>query len=390
MKILHIIPSYKPAYIYAGVIESVSRLCEGLAEAGHSVHVFTTTANGKTELEVTPGMEIDVNGVTVKYFRRITKDPTHVSPTLWMHVFKHCKEYDVVHIHTWWNFLVIVAAWICHLQHKRIIISPRGMLSRYIFTSTNIRSKKWLHRIIGRKALLKSVFHATAQSEFEECTQLIKGWKGFLLPNILMLPQCEIRKQDNPIFTMIFLSRVHPKKGLELLFDAMKDLPFDINLRIAGSGEPAYIDDLKMRTHRLGLTDKVDWLGWKDRNEKFQELMRSDAFVLTSHNENFANVVIEALHVGTPVLISEQVGLAPFVRDNDLGWVTSLDVASIRNAIITAYHDREKRQMVNKNGRWIIESFFSQTMLIRQYVDNYCLMAMNGKKVDDYEVVQQY
>lgn len=390
MKILHIIPSYKPAYIYAGVIESVSRLCEGLAEAGHIVHVFTTTANGKIELEVTPGMEVDVNGVKVKYFRRITKDPTHVSPALWVHLLKHCREYDVVHIHTWWNFLVVIAAWICHLEHKRIIISPRGMLSRYIFTSTNVRSKKWLHRVIGRKALQKSVFHATAQSEFEECTQLIKGWKGFLLPNILMLPTCEIRKQVNSTFTLIFLSRVHPKKGLELLFDAMKDLPFDIKLKIAGSGEESYVDVLKKHIHHLGLTEKVDWLGWKDRNEKFQELMQSDAFVLTSYNENFANVVIEALHVGTPVLISEQIGLAPFVSENNLGWVTSLDVKSIRDGIIEAHNDNAKREMVNKNGRWIIESFFSQSMLIRQYVDNYCLMTMNGRKVADYEVVQQH
>ncbi|MGC1243884.1 MAG: glycosyltransferase [Chryseosolibacter sp.] len=377
MKILHVIPSYKPAYIYAGVIESVSRLCEGLAEAGHIVHVFTTTANGKTELEVPPGKELDVDGVKVKYFKRITKDPTHVSPALWRHLLSHCNEYDVIHIHTWWNFLVVIAAWICHLKHKRIIISPRGMLSQYIFTSTNVKSKKWLHRILGRKALLKSVFHATAQSEYEECTQLISGWKGFLLPNILMLPECEIHREHNATFTMIFLSRIHPKKGLELLLAAMKDLPFDVRLKIAGSGEEDYINALKKDICNLGLCKQVEWLGWKDRREKFQELMKSDVFVLTSYNENFANVVIEALHVGTPVLISEQVGLAPFVNENGLGWVTALNVQSIRSAIIDAYGDQAKRAMVNEHGRQIIDRYFSQAMLISQYVTNYDAMSMN-------------
>jgi hypothetical protein len=90
------------------------------------------------------------------------------------------------------------------------------------------------------------------------------------------------------------------------------------------------------------------------------------------------------------VLISEQIGLAPFVSDNNLGWVTSLDVKSIRNGIIQAYHDSAKREMVNKNGRWIIERFFSQSMLIRQYVDNYGLMILDDREVADYEVVQQH
>lgn len=371
MKILHIVPSYKPAYIYAGVIESVARLCEGLAEAGHIVHVYTTTANGKTELNVLPGEQVDVDGVKVTYFKRITKDPTHVSPDLWRHLSKHCQEYDAVHIHTWWNILVIGAAWICHMKNVKIVIAPRGMLSNYIFTATNSFIKKIIHTLVGKRALLKASFHATAQSEYEECSQLITGWKGFLLPNILLLPEIDIHKEPNNIFTLIFLSRVHPKKGLELLFEAISELPFSIKLRIAGLGEDSYLAELKKKAVELGIEEKVEWLGWKNREEKFIELMKSDSFVLTSYNENFANVVIESLHVGTPVLISEQVGLAPFVQENNLGWVTSLNVKSIRNTIIDAYQDKFKREFINKNGRGKVEKSFSQSILIQQYIENY-------------------
>jgi glycosyltransferase involved in cell wall biosynthesis len=371
MKILHIIPCYKPAYVYAGVIESVSRLCEALVEAGQTVDVFTTTANGKTELGVKPGVKIDVDGVQVIYFKRLTKDPTHVSPALWMHLWRNGNKYDVIHIHSWWNVLVIISTWICILRGLKIIISPRGMLTNYIFNSTRSATKRWLHRLLGKHALARSVLHATALSEFDECTRLIKGWKGFVLPNILFLSAIQVNRVTNAAFTLLFLSRIHPKKGLELLFQGLKDIPFNIRLRIGGSGDEGYVNGLKRYAEELGIASKVEWLGWKNRDEKFVELMQSDCFILTSHNENFANVVIESLHVGTPVIISEKVGLAPFVRDNNLGWVTSLNATAIHEAIKAAYAGVAQREFVNRRGREIISRAFDPPVLIDQYIKNY-------------------
>ncbi len=93
-------------------------------------------------------------------------------------------------------------------------------------------------------------------------------------------------------------------------------MPFvdQVILKIAGDGEEAYINELKQKIAALGIEHKVEWLGWKNREDKFRELMQADLFVLVSHNENFANVVIESLHVGTPVLVSDKVGLAKFVQ----------------------------------------------------------------------------
>ncbi len=132
MKILHIVPSYKPAYIYGGTIESISRLCEALVNAGVEVKVFTTTANGNKELEVEPDKLYNVDGVTVIYFKRIFKDPVYISPALWKQLYREGKQYDVVHIHSWWNILVMIAALICRLKKIKTIISPHGMMSDYI------------------------------------------------------------------------------------------------------------------------------------------------------------------------------------------------------------------------------------------------------------------
>ncbi len=371
MKILQIVPSYKPAYVYGGPIESVAKLCEGLMAAGHQVDVYTTTANGTTELEVAPGKPVLVDGVPITYFTRITKDHTHLSPALWRQLYRNCRHYDIVHIQSWWSPLVIVAAFICQARHVKVMVSPRGMLSDYIFTATNKKAKQLIHWFGGKKALRDSSFHATSQAEFDECKTLLPLWRGFMIPNILSLPDLPLIKTPNDRFTLLFLSRIHPKKGLEFLLEAVAKASQNLVLKIAGDGEAMYIDELKQKVKDLDIADKIEWIGWKDKAEKFTELMRADLFVLTSRNENFANVVIESLHAGTPVLVSQQVGLATFVEREKLGWVTSLqpdDIAAKLDAIVD---EQEQLQWIRQHSRRVIQEQFSEAELIRQYTDAY-------------------
>lgn len=375
MKILHIIPAYKPAYGYGGPTESVSRLCEGLVASGQVVDVFTTTANGETELDVPVAMPVNVEGVNVTYFKRITGDHTHVSPALWGKLMSSAKHYDVIHIHSWWNILVVVAAPLAIMSKAKVIVAPRGMLSEYVFTTGNSAYKRLIHAIIGRSTLRKCILHATAQAEYNECLKLIPGWKGFVLPNILSLPDIEVVENENDCFTMIFMSRIHHKKGLEKLFDAISKMPFNLKLIIAGDGDEQYIEDLKALSVELNVESKIQWMGWVNREEKFKELNKADLFVLTSFNENFANVVVESLHMGTAVLISEEVGLSDFVTENGLGWVCKLDNESIIAQLQNAYNDKEKLNFIRKNGRPIIQKSFSEKILIDKYLDVYSTFA---------------
>ncbi|RYG22559.1 MAG: hypothetical protein EOO01_45110, partial [Chitinophagaceae bacterium] len=184
MKILFVSPSYKPAYIYGGPAVSVSELAEALTEIGHSVTVYTTTANGKEELLVKTNKPILVNGVAIYYFRRQTGDHTHVSFPLWRKLWATAKEFDIIHLQSWWSLLIIGAAAICRAKKCRYIISPRGMLGRYSFERQHSVPKKILHQIIGKGLLQKSILHATTKLEWEDCRQVYPAWKGFILPNI--------------------------------------------------------------------------------------------------------------------------------------------------------------------------------------------------------------
>ena len=371
MKILHVVPSYKPAYIYGGPIESVARMCEELVRAGHTVEVFTTTANGAEELKVAPGVMQIVDGVRVTYFKRITKDPTHVSPVLWKKLRAEVKHYDVVHIHSWWNILVMVAVYICYRQKVKVVLSPRGMLSDYVFQAKNGFVKKGFHQVIGKRLLRTTYFHATAPSEEAECRTLIRGWKGFTVPNIIWLPRLQLKPKQNDRFTILFLSRIHPKKGIEYLLKAIHLLGQDVCLKIAGSGEEAYVHQLQELVKVLGLEHAVEWLGWRDRMGKFKELEGADLFALVSHNENFANAVIESLHAGTPVLVSEGVGLSPYVKQEGLGWVTPLDELAIAKQLQHILDNREMLERIHVEAPMKIEQSFSPGVLTEAYINCY-------------------
>lgn len=371
MRILHIVPSYKPAYAYGGPIESVASLCEALAAAGEEVTVFTTTANGKTELEVMPGKAYNVEGVKVIYFTRQTKDHSHISTRLWRRLYRTCKDYDAVHIHSWWNMLVLGAAAICKRKKVKLVLSPRGMLSDYILQHSNASLKNFIHAIAGRALLQYSLLHATSEAEFEECKKLIPGWRGATIPNLIYLPPLETVKKENPVFTILFLSRIHPKKGIELLMEAISQLTIAVCLQVAGTGEENYVESLKRKAKSLDIQDQITWLGWQDREQKFEVLRQADLLALTSYNENFANVVVESLHAGTPALLTREVGLSGFVEAHDLGWVCKPEPAAIAKQIEASLQDVEKRKRVARCAPAIIQQHFSAGALVPRYLDLY-------------------
>lgn len=371
MRILHIVPSYKPAYRYGGTIESVARLCEELVQAGEEVEVFTTTANGTGELDVKTGVEYIVDGVKVIYFRRLTKDHSHISFSLWKRLYKECKNYDVVHIHSWWNILVLGAIFICKRKKVKTVFSPHGMLSDYIIKNSNSRLKYIIQSAAGKYLLRSTLLHATSSAELEECRKIIPGWQGCAIPNIIWLPGLTIQKKQNEAFTILFLSRIHPKKGIELLMEAISKIKTCIRLQIAGMGDEQYVESLKRKAEGLHILEKIEWLGWKNREEKFEVLIQADLFALISYNENFANVVIESLHVGTPVLLSHEVGLFEFVYEQNLGWVCTLKPQDIAKAIEVAVRDTAKRERINKCAPFIIKKYFSPATVIPQYLQLY-------------------
>lgn len=370
MKILHLIPTYKPAYVYGGPIISVSNLCETQAKAGHQVAMITTTANGAKELDVEIGKPQMVDGVEVTYHARWTKDHSQFSPGLLMQLWRDCKKYEVVHIHSWWNISVILSVVVCWLRGVKPILSLRGMLSGFSFDNNNASPKKIFHRFLGKPLLQTTRLHFTAEAEKMNSPEL--GADGFVLPNIVNTANGQVfENKRNDVFTLVTLSRLHPVKNIESLFEAIAKLPFDVRIKLIGDGEVEYVDSLKQLASQLNIQNKIEWKGSLYDAEKFMDIASADLFVQPSFTENFANSVIETLSVGTPVLVSEKVGLARYVVENNLGWTCGTNADSIAKAIEGIFYKKEELNNIRKIAPAIIKKDFSPKVVAEKYVDEY-------------------
>jgi glycosyltransferase involved in cell wall biosynthesis len=379
LKILQINASYKPAYVYGGPTMSVSKLSEQIVKAGHIAEVFTTTANGKGELNVTPNTQVIVDGVPVTYLKRLTKDHSHFSPALLTKLWKEVKNFDVVHIHAWWNLVSVLSCWIALIRGVPVLISPRGTLSAYSFTNKNNLPKKIIHNFLGQSLLKKSSFHVTSQREKTAIENIITPKSIFNIPNFVAIPNNTPGGHPMPgnLLKLLFFSRIEEKKGLDILLNALKSVTAPYHLTIAGDGDPGYIEQLKTICSANRVAEHISWIGFQGAN-KFDLLQQYDLMILPSHDENFGNVVIESLSVGTAVLISENVGLADYVSKSDLGWVCELNESDISTHINNIYQQSDKLSAIREQAPLQIRKDFSEEILTEKYINMYSQIINNG------------
>jgi len=350
---------------------SVSMLAEQLVKAGIIVNVFTTTANGTTELPVQINEPVLIDGVTIIYFKRITKDHTHFSPSLLMHLWRNAKSYNVIHIHAWWNLVSVLSCLIAVKRNVPVILSPRGTLSNYSFHNKNNKVKGLIHSYLGKSLLKKCFIHTTSVNELSAIKKIVQPKGFFNIPNFIRLADVKpinVSSDDN-ILKLIFLSRIEEKKGLNILLEALNEVTIPFHLTIAGDGDELYINQLKSKTpsHIAG---QITWAGFYT-DKKFELLQQHDLLILPSHDENFGNVVIESLSVGTAVLISDQVGLADYVKENDLGWICQTNASSVSSAINIISNNRMELERIRKVAPAKIIADFDNASLVKKYIDMY-------------------
>jgi glycosyltransferase involved in cell wall biosynthesis len=371
LKILQLSASYKPAYIYGGPTMSVSMLAEQLIVAGEDVTVFSTTANGLTELPVDIAKPILIDGVKVIYFKRVTKDHTHLSPSLLIHLWRTVRDYDVIHIHAWWNLVSVLGCFVALMRKVPVIVSPRGTLSNYSFHNKNNNIKSLMHSWLGKPILKKCFIHTTSNNEHDVLKAMLPDNAVFNIPNFINLTSqkfSDYKPADH--LRIIFFSRIEEKKGLDILLDALKSVTIPYKLTIAGDGNSEYVDQLKKLALDNGVATNIDWVGFQTDN-KYQLLYEHDVMILPSYDENFGNVVIESLSVGTPVLISRAVGLADYVDQSNLGWLCETNPTSVSEVINNLESQKAEIARIKEYAPKKISADFNYENLAKKYIGMY-------------------
>lgn len=333
LRVLHVVPTYYPAERYGGPIHSVHGLCAALARAGHTVDVCTTSVDGKARLDLPEGPPVDVDGVQVRYFRS-RFDRLYWSPAMSSFLQAHTAEYDIVHLHSVYLWPTTSAAYWARRRRVPYLLAPRGMLVPELIRARSAWLKRAWITVFERRNLNRAArVHLTSrQEELDLARCAITRARTMVLPNgVATAGETDRRVVSGQV---LYLGRLSWKKNLIALVQAIAAIP-TATLLLAGPDDEGLADALRQAAGAAGCADRVRIIGRVGADEKRELFATSACAVLPSLNENFGNVVIEAMAHGCPVVVAPGVGARTVVEACGGGLVAaSGDAAALRGSIV--------------------------------------------------------
>ena len=349
MRVLHVIPSISP--LRGGPSRAVLDMVAALRLQEVDAAILTTNDHG-------PGLHPDLvtghwqwhQGVPVLAFPRWSPPVAALrefafSPALSLWLARHLKQYELLHIHALFSYPSTSAMAQARWAGVPYILRSIGQLSPWSLAQSRGR-KRLLLRLIERRNLEQAAaLHFTTAAERDEAAVLGLAQPNLVLPLGVRCPdplsQSASAPNGSAPVRFLFLSRLHPKKQLENLLDALALLQRQRpearwELAIAGEGEPRYVAGLQERTRGLGIEARCGWLGFLEGEAKWQALKAADWYVLPSAAENFGIAAVEALAAGTPVILSPEVAVAANVARAGAGLVSASDPEALALTLATA------------------------------------------------------
>lgn len=385
MRILHVVPSYFPAHRYGGPIVSVHTLNRALVKLGADVTVYTTNIDGKGTLDVPLGEEVMIDGVRVVYFP-ITWRPWVYARAMHRALAEHSDKFDLIHITS--VFLSASALGARYAKKFRVpyLISPRGSLMKEPLAMKRALLKRFYLALVERKNLADAAaIHFTVPKEEEEYREAgLPLGKSIVIPNAFELPR-EAHEASGAAFreryriqpslkVVLAMGRINWKKGFDTLVPAFakvaKEMP-ETRLVIAGNDEEGYVENVKALISNFKLEDRIIFTGHLNGIQKWNAFAASDVFTLPSYSENFGMAVVEAMAMGVPVVVSERVGVAPYVRKAGAGMVVRKEVGEVMRALIETLEDSARAKEMGTHGMHLAREEFSPEKVAREFISAY-------------------
>lgn len=311
-------------------------------------------------LHVVPGLDDPANGIAVAV-RRLAEEQralgaeTAVADSCSL---DDCRAADVVFVHSMWLPPMLRACRAALRAGTPLVRMPHGCLN-----PAALRHGAWkkalaspIERRLMRRAACVLV---TTETERAAAERWVRGVRRIEVVGLgvddLLSPDLPPKRTDDGPKTFLFVGRLHALKGLDLLLAA---LPDGVSLRVIAPDEGGQRARYEQLARRLGVADRVAFLGVKTGAEKIAEMRRADALVLPTHSENFGFAVAEALVVGTPAITTKGAPWEGLVT-HGCGWWTDVDAAALRAALADcAARPRSELAAMGARGRaWMLDDF---------------------------------
>jgi glycosyltransferase involved in cell wall biosynthesis len=359
MRILNVTETYAPFLEFGGPPVKVRALAQGLARRGHAVKVLTADWGLEKRLRHHSEPDLQALGWDRSPFGwRHAQDGVQsiYLPSWFRHraiswnpaVKRYCRarlqNFDLVHIFGIYDLLGPPVAAAARARNVPYVVEPIGM---FVPIVRNVWLKRMYHYFIGRRLFAgATAVIATSDLEVQELAaagvapqKIVLRRNGVESPASLP-PRGKFRAAQGipeQAKLILFLGRLSLKKSPELLLQAFGNLPERIGehtlmLAFAGPDENSMQQHLASTASRLGISSRVKFPGPLYAGDKWAAYRDADVFVLPSLNENFGNTAAEAIAVATPVVVTEQCGIAALVKDV-AGLVVAHDATSVANAL---------------------------------------------------------
>lgn len=326
LKILQLVDTLDPKV--GGVATAVLDLSRGLARRGHKIDIVVLDDPGAPWLANIglPGQALGVGLTSYRY-----------SPKLLPWLKKHGGDYDRVIVNGIWQYLSF-AAWRRYAGSAvPYFVFPHGMLDPWFKETFPLKHlKKWLYWPWAEYRVLRDAAAVIFTSE-EECLLARKSFwlysaREKISPLGVETPPTASAEVRDKFFerypelrdkrVLLFLGRLHPKKGCDILIDAFAQVADDsVALVLAGPDQVGWQAELQQRAEQLKVSTRVIFPGMLQGEMKRAALAAADAFVLPSHQENFGMAVVECLAAGLPVLISNRINIWREIDQDRAGYV---------------------------------------------------------------------
>jgi glycosyltransferase involved in cell wall biosynthesis len=374
LKILQLVHTLDPSV--GGVAAAVLGLSRGLARRGHKIDivmlddpstVVADAVRGPTPAADELDLRVHALGSGLTSYR--------YSRALWPWLRQHGGDYDRVIVNGIWQYLSF-AAWRRYAGSSiPYYVFPHGMLDPWFKETFPLKHlKKWLYWPWAEYRVLRDAAAVIFTSDEERLQARKSFWlyrcRGKVSPLGVEAPPISLNAKSEFLSrypqlqnsrNFLFLGRLHPKKGCDILLEAFAQLRSNnsISLILAGPDQVGWESDLRRQVTRLNLTNRVVFTGMLEGSMKQGAFANAEAFVLPSHQENFGISVVEALAVRVPVLISNRVNIWREIEADRAGCVESDDLAGttrlLQRWIDTAPAERE---MIRQNARRCFEQRF--------------------------------
>lgn len=334
----------------AGTTYAVTRLCQTLGHRGLEVELHTLAPLRDEPVTAYSQIAHTSWGFPARL---------GISPPMRRALLASAQAADVVHNHGVWMMPNIYAGYAARRAGRPFVFSVHGMFAPWAMKRS--RWKKALVGLLGQSASLDCVscFHATAPAECQEIRQLGYSQPVAVVPFGIDVPAArEFCAGD--FRTLLFLSRMHPKKGVDVLLQAWRRVQAqfpDWRLVICGPDNEGYLPRMMKLADSLDV-ERVDFVGPKYGEDKEKLLDSCELFVLPTFNENFGFVVAEALVRGKPAIVTQS---APWggLRQYGCGWWIDTGPGALEACLRTALaRDAATLAAMGQRGRkWMIRDF---------------------------------